>query len=533
MSQKANFLNSVKLDKPKRSAFDLSFDHKTTMNMGTLVPTMCHECVPGDVYFLDNTSVFRLPPLVSPMMQQVDVTNHYFFIPYRLIWYTWEQFVNELAKSTQEAVKPYILFGSTDSTVPYTRLMDYLGIPPSGSIDSVNEMIDLMPMIAYQCIWANYYADQNLSTNPFAANGKVFEALNGGDYSSSSLLNDILALRRRAWTHDYFTAQLPWAQKGTSVDVPMGKVELSPDWNFSWDDDQFPAWKNQAGQYMPNSFPETQNVQADQQLAGKYQTLADGSVVAYDPRGTLEVEAVSINDLRLAFQLQKFLERDARGGTRYYEKILSHFGVRSSDARLQRPEYIYGNKSPITISEVLQTSSTDGTSPQGNMAGHGFAVNGGTHGKFKCEEFGFIMCITSVMPVASYYQGIPAKFSRFTPEDYPWPTLQVIGEQPVPNREIYAYQAAGGAPFGYLPAYSSFRYNPNVISGQFRSSLDTWHMGRKFSEPPTLSQPFIECIPEYRPFAVTDPNEDHVLADIYHKITAIRPLTKYGNPGGI
>jgi hypothetical protein len=245
----------------------------------------------------------------------------------------------------------------------------------------------------------------------------------------------------------------------------------------------------------------------------------------------MEVQPTTINELRRAFRLQEWLEKNARGGTRYIENILAHFGVKSSDSRLQRPEYITGVKSPVVVSEVLQTGQSD-TTPQGNMAGHGISVTSGRTGSYYCEEHGYIIGIMSVMPKTAYQQGIPKTFLKNDPLDYFWPSFAHIGEQEVQVQELYAYTSNKENTFGYVPRYAEYKYMPSRVAGDFRTTLDYWHLGRIFDSEPSLNQDFIECTPSAtsRIFAVEDPDAQKLYCHVLNKIKAVRPMPKYGTP---
>ena len=229
--------------------------------------------------------------------------------------------------------------------------------------------------------------------------------------------------------------------------------------------------------------------------------------------------------------MQEWLEKNARGGTRYIESILSHFGVKSSDARLQRPEYITGVKSPVIISEVLNTTGEDGGLPQGTMAGHGIAVSSGKSGSYYCEEHGFIIGIMSILPKTAYQQGIPKQFLKKDTLDYYFPSFANIGEQEVKNNELFAYTASAEDTFGYVPRYAEYKYMPSRVAGDFRTTLDYWHLGRIFETQPALNQTFIECKPENttRIFAVED-GTDPLFCHVLNKIQAVRPMPKFGTP---
>lgn len=484
--------------------------------MGELVPTACIECVPGDSFNLGSESMIRFAPMVAPVMHRFNVTHHWFFVPNRLLWNHWEQFIT----NTLDGELPFA-FPTVDVRATWTNggLPDYLGIPdPAQSTGSTEERVSALPFAAYQKIFADYYRDQNLQTGAT----QEFLPLTDG-------LNDIAdydALRNRAWEHDYFTAALPFAQKGNAVDIPLGTVELDPDWVDA-----------------PES-PSFRDVDLTERAGALSQSLTGGANVqvnsagptAYDPKGTLNVEATTINDLRRAFKLQEWLEKAARAGSRYVENILINFGVRSPDQRLQRPEYITGTKSPIVISEVLNTTGDTGAVdplPQGNMSGHGIGVSGYKNGKYYCQEHGYIMCIMSVLPMPAYQQGIPKHFlKKDDPFQYFWPSFANIGEQEVQNRELYAYTATGSQTFGYVPRYAEYKYMPSRVAGAFRGNLNFWHAGRIFDAQPALNAAFIEMQNDEvsRIFAVTNGNQETLYCHVLNKIRAVRPMPKFGTP---
>jgi hypothetical protein len=378
-----------------------------------------------------------------------------------------------------------------------------MGVPPNQGTTTQN--INALPFAAYQCIYNEYYRDQNLIA---PVDYKLQDGgLKTGQYTQ------LCQMRKRAWEHDYFTASLPFAQKGAAVDIPIGLVE-----------GDLPVYLNSSNGTTLNGSPASVNVGAQ---GGRTDVPADS---LYADTSNATIEPTTINDLRRAFRLQEWLEKNARGGTRYIENILTHFGVKSSDARLQRPEYITGVKSPVVISEVLQTGQSD-TTPQGNMAGHGIAVSSGRAGSYFCEEHGYIIGIMSVMPKTAYQQGIPKTFLKNDSLDYFWPSFANIGEQPVTKNELYAYTSNGNDTFGYVPRYAEYKYMPSRVAGEFRTSkLDFWHLGRIFDTEPNLNQTFVECNPTTRVFAVEDVEGDHLYCHVLNKIRAIRPMPKYGTP---
>jgi hypothetical protein len=356
----ANLFNSVKMTKPNRNAFDLTHDVKMSGKMGNLMPCCLAEVVPGDKFTLASDVFLRFAPLVAPVMHRIDVSVHYFFVPNRILWDNWEDFI------TNEPTGAFPRISVTDGlSAEQKRLLDYLGIPPVPTGGATAE-VNALPMAAYQCVYNEYYRDQNLIP-------EVNYKLNDGLNSPAELCK----LRKRAWEHDYYTASLPFAQKGAAVDIPLGEVQLKDDWNNGGNK---PSMKDTLGGVVFGG-----NVQQDSTVAGGQLKVGGTQPVAFDPDGTLEVTPTTINELRRAFRLQEWLEKNARGGTRYIENILAHFGVRSSDKRLQRPEYITGMKTPAVISEVLNMTGTD-TAPQGNMAGHGVSIGGGQRRHHGCSQ---------------------------------------------------------------------------------------------------------------------------------------------------
>lgn len=507
-----NIFNSIRLKKPNRNAFDLTHDLKMSADFGNLYPIMVQEVIPGDKFKIGAECMVRMAPMVAPVMHRFDLSMHYFFVPTRILWPNWEKWITG---NDDTVTFPYITYSPSNYSL--YKLFDYMGCqPPQGGIPERLITVSAVPFAAYQAIYNEYYRDQNLITE---VNYKLVD----GD--NTSAIATLCQLRKRAWEHDYFTAALPFAQKGPAVDIPLGDVTLKDDWDLI----DNPVFQNSSGGVSTGVVGSNGTSQLIELDGGAT------SPVAYDPRGTLQTEPTTINDLRRAFRLQEWLEKNARAGTRYVESILAHFGVRSSDARLQRPEYITGIKSPITISEVLNTTGEQAGLPQGNMAGHGIGYAAGRYGSYYAEEHGFIIGVMSIMPKTAYQQGTPRHFLKFNDRfEYYWPEFANIGEQPVYNEEVYDIGTISGFPelgtFGYVPRYAEYRFQNSRVAGDFKTSLNYWHLGRIFENAPALNQEFVECTPGKRIFAVEDENTDSFYCHVLNKVTAIRPIPKFGTP---
>lgn len=504
-----------------RSSFDRSHGCKTTFDSADLIPIYVDEALPGDTFNLSMTAFGRLSTPIHPFMDNLFADSFFFAVPVRLVWSNWQKFNGEQANpaDSTDFVIPEM---TSPPTVGYAALtlQDYMGIPTEVP-DLVHSSLFFR---AYSLIWNEWFRDQNLQDSI------VVDLDDGPDDPTDYVV------MKRGKRHDYFTAALPWPQKGPSVELPLGStapVLGIGKQNATFDQvDISVRESNQATRVYADSSAMDFGV-----AQGRFYTEEDPDNATWPNiyADLSSATAATINQLRQAFQIQKLYERDARGGTRYTEIIKAHFGVVSPDARLQRPEYLGGGSSPININPVAQTSSTDGTSPQGNLASIGtLQLNG--HGFTKSfTEHTIIIGLISVRADLNYQQGINRMFNRSTRWDFYWPALSHIGEQAVLNKEIYAQGvAADELVFGYQERFAEYRYKPSTITGIFRSnhaqSLDTWHLAQDFGSLPVLGDTFIqEAPPVDRVVAV--PSEPEFLLDTYFKLTCARPMPLYSVPG--
>jgi len=510
-----NSLNPV--ERPRTNVFDLSHEVKTTVDMGWLYPMLLLEALPGDKFLIKPELMARFIPMLAPVMHRIRVIQDFYFVPNRIMWDGWEKWItNQL-----EAEPPYLnLTGGLWTEITRLNTLHYLGIPKGLSRTQANAYkLSAFPVAAYERIWNEYYRDQNLQTESIWATTSLNNGANTYDFAES-------APYMRAWEHDYFTSGLPWAQKGSPVTIPLFQDEKG---NVLYDAAaSSPLWRNNVTNAVATTAVGTLGLGAGILYSGTGQ-------YDFDPNGSLYVpdaEAAMINELRAAFALQSFLEKNARGGTRYIEWVQAHFTTSSSDGRLQRPEFIGRQQQNIVISEVLSTAET--TDVVGALAGHGITFsNGGTITKF-CEEHGYIMSILNIQPVTSYSQGIHRLWRRTDNLDYAIPVFAHLGEQELKNWEIYADNTDGqsGATFAYIPRYQEYRTAYDRFNGAMADDYLFWHLGRQFGlTRPLLNQSFITADVSKRIFAVTTPaSMDTIQMSLYYDIKKISKLPKYAIP---
>lgn len=549
-------INPTRIDM-SRSTFDRPFSHKTTFNVGDIIPFYVDEVLPGDTHQIRTSKVVRMQTLLTPVMDNIYLDTYYFFVPDRIVWSHWKQFMGE---NTESAWVPSTEYEVPQITAPEGgwaegTVADYMGVPTKVAGLSVNAL----PFRAYALIMNEWFRDENLC-DPLniPLDDATVQGVNTGTFVTDVAKGGLPY--KAAKYHDYFTSALPAPQKGPDVTIPVSQGGTYPvygDGNAlmitaggstrAWTSKVGGAFNDNitysgiSGNRKPGAFGED-NLQAcnnDYIGVGTQGQLGRGTssgLIAVDDGG---VSMATINQLRLAFQIQKLYERDARGGTRYIEILKSHFGVTSPDARLQRPEYLGGNRIPITINQVVQNSGTmSGETPQGTTTAYSLTTD--VHQEFTKSfvEHGFIIGVMVARYDHTYQQGLERFWSRRDRFDFYWPVFANIGEQAILNKEIYATgKDSDSEVFGYQEAWADYRYKPSRVSGEMRSNaktpLDSWHLADDYDVLPTLSDSWIreESNNVNRVLAVTSEVSNQLFCDLYVQNRTTRPMPVYSIPG--
>lgn len=585
-----SIFSKVPVKRPKRNKFNLSYENRFSCKMGELIPVMCKPVVPGDTFNVNTEIFIRTAPLVSPLFQQIDVYLHYFFVPNRLIYKDWEQFISPHGTKSepdpQEKQLPAISgfynyrgegFDESSINDHNGTLLDFLGyrIVQGEGVSNLTENTvfqSLLPVNAYNLIYQQYYQDQNVGKSStiddpvILDESLVYDAdwtTSAGDYENlaGEPIVNYFNLRQRCWKKDYFTSALPFTQRGDDVRIPLyGSANLVPSGQSVASTEKTSVWSTPVGSPSPagnfdlsvhndsgsnaystrfSSGSSTYNLTHDHGILGE----EIAKVVNVD---LSNVSAATINELRRAIQTQKFAEISARFGGRYKEYVLGYFGISINDGRLQRAEYLGGGVQSIRIGDVFQTSSSvqqgEQVSPLGDLAGRGSCYGNQNHFKTTFVEHGYVMAIMSIQPRAAYYQGINKDLSKMDRLDFYNPVFANLGEQPIYNFELFREnkdvpQQIPFGTFGYTPRYAEYKFSLGEIHGEFRDSLNTWHDARKFGTTPTLSKSFLE-VNEFkdglnRIFAVEGTESqpvEHFYCYVNHNITALRPMPYFGVP---
>lgn len=559
-NQNSHFSKNPQAD-IKRSRFRRNQSVKLSFNAGQLIPFYVDEVLPGDTMSIDTSKLVRMQTLITPCMDNIYLDTYYFFVPNRLVWEHWKNFMGE------NTTAPW--YPDVEYTVPQLRppqnsdmavvgwpeksIADYMGVPTDVVPDdpsSLGYSINALPFRAYALIWNEWFRDENLQTpqnvntddSTRIPNLSDSSGLNAGQYG----LNPLPVGKYR----DYFTSCLPAPQKGPDVLLPLGLRAPV----FSLNDEHPTTPSDEVGTEGFLKFKPVSGEWSGTWL-GAAVRASDGAAVAdvgggYTPVGNMmgyyptnlwsdltQATSATINQLRLAFQIQKIYEADARGGTRYIEVIANHFGVTSPDSRMQRPEYLGGNRMLINVNQVVQNSES-ATTPQGTTTAYSLTVDRHSDFTHSFVEHGFLIGLCCARYDHTYQQGLERFWSRKSRFDYYWPKLANIGEQPVYNREIYLQgDPNDDGVFGYQEAWADYRYKPNRVCGEMRSnvtnSLDVWHLGDDYSQLPSLSDTWIQedATNVNRVLAVGDSVSNQFFGDFYIENISTRPMPMFSVPG--
>ena len=546
---------TIPAPKVPRNTFDLSSPNSLTLPFQRVIPTRLMEILPGDLVSMGSETFARLQPMVAPVMNNMKISNHAFFVPLRTLSAHYDEFMFNNRNGDYSEVLPYVSLGflftslqylynesttfTFDQCVDVVRLLDYIGLPfryfdVSSSSSDFMELffadswnsglansslrVNLAPFFAYTKIWNEYFRDENVIDEidfdkVRTWTGNVQELISD-DYEW--FFSNFMRLRPRAWQHDRFTSSLPFAQRGPDTLIPISGTAPVVS--------TLAGTTTQTGPVVASPISGT-----DRRVSEMVET---GSVYMDLDRQVDFSEAAlttTMNDWRRALRVQMWNENSARGGVRPNEAILAHFGVRTPDATLDRAEFLGGYMQPIVVSEVAQTSETTEQSPQGTLAGKGTTYKGNVLFKHFFSEHGFVFVFTSALCRANYWQGLPKVFSRMQRDEYYWPEFANLGEEPVYTKELFA-KAAEDTVFGYVPRYSDYKSSVGELHGNMRSTLDFWTQPREFANEPQLNEEFIFGNPSLSPFAVQSEDSDPIICTIQFNVKASRLMPFYGVP---
>lgn len=550
-----SIFDTVLVPRLKRTTFDLSHDVKLTTNFGVLTPFMCEEVVPGDTWYNKSDILVRMSPLIAPVMHRMWVTTHFFYVPFRLLWNMYEDFETGGKDGKQEPRFPVMpMYGKGNTTGVTDKkylawakgtLADYLNYPSSENNDfGGNISVSQLPFRAYQMIFNEYYRDENLEE-------EVQFPLSGGNLPESMpSYYELLTLRKRAWRKDYFTSALPWPQKGKESLVPLAGSGTMAKTTVTFDNVATGgAWVVDANTGMPTGRMHTDSsafLKGSDSKSLASATIDNSENLSVSGKVQLEDAGVSVNDLRKSIRVQRWAEAKARGGSRLKEYLLSMFGVDNDDLRVNRPAYLGGGETPIRVTDIVQTSETTASSPQGQYAGLGYSFGSSNEFKRTFKERGYIMGIMSIVPECGYVEGLPRGYAKESPTDFYLPQFADLGEQEIYNYELSMRLDTSATKsedvqtafdvFGYAPRYAEYKYIPNRVHGDFKDmkSYGYWTLNRHYESMPHLNSEFIRCDAEKddlnRIFAVEDEEVPKMLCQIVNHTKARRPMPYLPTP---
>lgn len=541
---------SVPVDKVRRSKFNLSHRVNLTGQFGKLMPVLAEPCIPGESWRWDGNLMLRMAPLIAPIKGNVKATFHLYNVPYRILSTFFKDFITGGPDGEDSEQPPVTQVGDLlgelhgmgqaafEEHVGTSSLWDYMGMPTipwnaGGAFIDTTE-INVFAFLAYACIWQYNYKDQNIDTD------SVMESpIAAGPIASATMVQEYLPMRYRAWEKDPFTSALPWPQRGPDVLIP---IEGTGDVTYKTVSDVI----NTVGIFTADRVLGTQPAGAGphplkvNMVVGGYD--GDDGRIENIASVTFNNTTITVNDFRTAIVMQRWFEANARGGSRYPEVILQHYDWKVPDYVVDQPEYVGGVTMDVNISEVLTTANSlnadDENVPPGNMSGHGIVISGSRSFTYTAREHGMMMVILSVMPEASYQQGIPRKFLLTDRLEYPWPMMAGLGEQQILSKEIYynplESTAVNNALFGYQQRWWEWKMIPNRTCGDFRDTLDHWTTTRQFSSRPELDPSFVYMNPAEveRIFALEDSGAtDKLWIEVWHNISVLRAMPYFSVPG--